>query len=153
VRGLKRQLRLLRLRERVEKQARLRLALALREDEERRLALAEAGTQLEEARRLWSVELAEGLDAARWSLLQSYLDQRQRGLARREGLVAEWRPRLETAQGELERAARERQALERWAGRTAARLRLEESRRERRALDEIGLRESLRRSAAEHGEE
>lgn len=150
---LKRQRRLLGLKERLEKQARMRLALSLREDIERRRALDEASGQLAEARGQWARELVQGIGPARWGLLQVYIDQRQRGVAQRERLVAEWRPRLDAALGELAQATRERQAMERWAERTAAHLRREEARRERRDLDEIGLRESLRRSAPEHGED
>lgn len=150
---LKRLQRLLRLRERRERLARQQLALGLREDEQRRLALAEAEGHLAEAREWWSREAAAGMGAGRWSLLQGYLTQRQRGVARRERLVEEWQPRLRAARADLSRAAREREAMARWGERLARRLRLEEEREERRVLDEIGLRETLRRAAPEHGEE
>lgn len=150
---LKRLQRLLRLRERAERQARLQLALAVREDLERRQALDEAHSQVEEARGIWNGELREGLGAGRLSLLRAYLDQRLRGRVQREGLVREWQPRLAARRSELGVASRYRQALEQWRDRLLARERLESERGERRVLDEIGLRESLRRQDPEHGEE
>lgn len=148
-RPLQRLERLLALRSRVERQAKIKLALALGEDGQRRGALREAGDQLEEAGRQRSRELGGGLSAARLSLLQSYVDQRRRGQALRERLVAEWQPRLEESRQRLRAAARERQAMERWMERVAARLRQEAERADRRRLDEIGLQEFTRRAAHE----
>jgi flagellar export protein FliJ len=150
---VKRLQRLLKLRERRERQASLQLALGLREDRERRLALSEAEGQLEEARGIWRDELGGGLSAARLSLLRTYLDQRQRGRTQREGLVREWQPRLALQRAELNTAARDRQALEHWRDRLLGRLKLDAERAERRVLDEIGLRETLRRNDPEHGED
>ncbi|MDP2361650.1 MAG: flagellar export protein FliJ [bacterium] len=144
--------RLLRLRERREKQARHQLALSLGEEAQRRRALAETEAQLGQARVQWTSELAGGIGPARWSVLQAYIDHRQRSVALGERMVAEWQPRLAAAREELSAAARERQGMERWRDRLVERQRREEDRRERLRLDEIGLLEVLRREAPEHGE-
>jgi flagellar export protein FliJ len=149
---LKRLDRLLKLRRRKERQARLQMALTVREDLARREARDEAERQAGEARELWRVEVNQGLGAARLGLLRSYLDARQGGLRRREALVADWQPRLEAARRELGEASRERQALDSWRERLRQRLAREEERAERRRMDEIGLREALRRLDPEHGE-
>lgn len=149
---LKRLDRLLKLRRRKERQARLQMAVGVREDLARREALEEAERQADEARELWRSEVGQGLGAARLGLLRSYLDARQSGARRREALVADWQPRLEAARRELGEASRERQALDSWRERLRQRLAREEERVERRRLDEIGLREALRRLDPEHGE-
>jgi flagellar export protein FliJ len=148
-RPLKRLERLLSLRSRTERQAKIQLALAMNEDSQRRGALQESMDQLEAAGQLRAAELRGGLKASRLALLQSYVDQRRRGQALRERLVSEWQPRLEESRKRLRAAARERQAMERWMERVAFRLRQEAERVERRRLDEIGLQEFTRRVAHE----
>jgi flagellar export protein FliJ len=149
---LKRLDRLLKLRGRKERQARLQMALCVKEDLARREARDEAERQAGEARELWRAEVAHGLGAGRLGLLRSYLDVRQSGLRKREALVGDWQPRLDAARKELSQASRERQALDSWRERLRQRLAREEERAERRRMDEIGLREALRRLDPEHGE-
>jgi|GEM_PF-2353647 len=147
--ALKRLGRLLALRERRERQAKVQVALALNEDALRRGALAESVSQLELAGAMRASELRGGVVASRLSLLQAYVDQRRRGQVVRERLVAEWQPRLEESRLRLRAAARDRQAMERWMERVARRLHQEAERLERRRLDEIGLREFNARESHE----
>ncbi len=142
----KRMQRLLRLREHVEAMARNLLARELAEEDARKQAVSEQRGLIEQQRNLMSRQLEAGMKGVDLVMALSYLDARQRGLARSLNRLAEQVPLREKARQELEEKRRERRILERLQERLSKLLELEENRREQKVLDELGLREVLARS-------
>jgi flagellar FliJ protein len=143
---LRRMQRLLRLREHIETMARNLLALELAEEEARKQAVDEQRVLIDQQQSAMSRSLGLGMKGADLVMALSYLDARQRGLARSLNRLAEQLPVREKARQELEDKRRERRILERLQERLSKLLEQEENRREQKVLDELGLREVLARN-------